>query len=491
MVTLIREEERTEIIDATPTAKGTFLAFIRAGYSLPDAVAEYVDNAIEQARINGPGKDSNRTVEVKSITEGSEGIIEIIDNCGGCAKKDAVRFVRPGESGVDPEEGNISRFGIGGKAAGLAVSSSVDILSRVNSENGWKIVLNRNDILDKTDWKFKIYDLNREEKISEGTTKIRLHVRDYSDFQNFPLKGKIELEERYGLQDLSNAINILLNGVKINNADPEAEILNKIEAPLQCTPLEVNQNIRVPTNEKNTPRVREVSVRVKLGLMTEGSRINKFGMNIYCNGRLLVKDNKIGVFDQTYGDEKFGHAGSQMIWLRGIVYLHGPAEAMPWNSRKNDLDASSPTYRKLEGILQTATQDFLDNMGKAKKELKERTGEKRLPDIRDVIVDHYRRELRKNPNYENIVRSVVRNSRAFNEAKRDLTPSKNGEVGDKKPEMPDPPHDRETITLAASVEPEKLEEVRKKIMKSYGKSNVTNADVVRITLEHYRNCDKT
>lgn len=64
-------------------------------------------------------------------------------------------------------------------------------------------------------------------------------------------------------------------------------------------------------------------------------------------------------------------------------------------------------------------------------------------------------------------------------------------MGDKKPEMPDPPHDRETITLAASVEPEKLEEVRKKIMKSYGKSNVTNADVVRITLEHYRNCDKT
>ena len=62
-------------------------------------------------------------------------IMLLIYNCGGCAKKDAVRFVRPGESGVDPEEGNISRFGIGGKAAGLAVSSSVDILSRVNSEN--------------------------------------------------------------------------------------------------------------------------------------------------------------------------------------------------------------------------------------------------------------------------------------------------------------------------------------------------------------------
>ncbi len=491
MVTIIGQEEKSDTIDATPTVKGTFLAFIRAGYTLPDAVAEYVDNAIEQGRINGFKYDNHRNIEVKSTTEGSDGIIEIIDNCGGCAKRDAVRFVRPGESGVDPEEGNISRFGIGGKAAGLAVSSSVEIFSRIPGENGWKIVLNRVEILNKTDWKFKIYDISKKEEIPEGATKIRLHVLDYQDFQKFPIKGKLELEERYGLQDPSNAVIICLNGVEINKADPEAEILNNIEAPHHCIPLEINQNIRVPTTEKNKPSVREVSIKAKLGLMPEGSRINKFGMNIYCNGRLLVKDNKIGIFDQTYGDEKSGHAGNQMVWLRGVVYLHGPAEAMPWNSRKNDLDVSSPTYRKLEEILKKATQEFLDNIGKAKRDLKERTGEKKLPDIREVIVEHYVEELEKNPNFENNIRSIVRKSRPFDDAKKILRSKKTEDLSDPRGEIPNPPHDRETITLAAKIESEKLDEVKKKIMRLYGKTSVTNAEVVRITLEHYKNCDKT
>lgn len=495
MVTVIRQEEsteKTEIIDATPTAKGTFLALIRAGYTLPDAVAEYVDNSIEQGRINGSDKGNPRTVEIKSIIYGSDGIIEIIDNCGGCFRKDAVRFVRPGESGVDPEEGNISRFGIGGKAAGLAVSSFVEILSRSASENGWKIVLDRDVILNKTDWKFEVSELTDKERIPEGTTKIRLHVSDFSDFQNFPIKGKIQLEERYGLQGLSNHINILFNGIKINSADPESEILNGIETPEHCDPLEIIENIRVPTKENNASKIREISIKVKLGLMLEGSRINQFGMNIYCNGRLLVKDNKIGLYEQTYGDDKVGHAGSQLIWIRGVVYLAGPAEVMPWNSRKNDLDSTSPTYRILEEILKNAVKDLLDKMGESKREMKDRTGEKRLPDIREVIVDHYFRELVRDANYESRVRQIVRNSRPFIDAKRKSDFHGSGHTGEDNNghEVPHAPHNRETIGISAFVETKKLEEVRQKIAKAYGKSRVTNADIVRITLEHYLKCNK-
>ena len=49
MVTIIGQEEKSDTIDATPTVKGTFLAFIRAGYTLPDAVAEYVDATIRKS----------------------------------------------------------------------------------------------------------------------------------------------------------------------------------------------------------------------------------------------------------------------------------------------------------------------------------------------------------------------------------------------------------------------------------------------------------
>ncbi len=485
-----KNEERGETIDATPTAKGTYLALISAGYTLPDAVAEYVDNSIEQARINGDRSYEARNVEVSLKTEGGDGIIEILDNCGGCPKKDAVRFVRPGDSGVDPEEGSISRFGIGGKAAGLAVSNSVEILSRSHSEKGWKIILKRDEILDKMDWKFKIMELNKNEEIKEGTTKIKLHVSDYSDFQNFPIKGRVELEERYGLKDLSSVVNILFEGVKINNADPEIEILNKVESPEHCDPLETKDNLRVPTKEKNTLKTREISVKIKLGLMTEGSRINKFGMNIYCNGRLLVKDNKIGVYDQSYDEGKIGHAGSQLIWLRGVIYLNGPAEAMPWNSRKSDLDTTSPTYRKLEELVKNKINVFLEKMGKSKKELKDKTGEKKLPDIRDVIVDHYVRELKRDINYENKIRDIVKNSKPFKDAKRKLE-SKKGVGFEGDPQyVPSPPQNKENVYLAANIEKEKVEEVKEKIAKAYGKTNVTNADVIRITLEHYNKCAK-
>jgi hypothetical protein len=490
MVTVIRGVEKAEIIDATPTPKGTFLALIRAGYTLPDAVAEYVDNSIEQAINNRIDNSGSSRVEVKSITEGAEGIIEIIDNCGGCPRRDAVRFIRPGESGVDPEEGNISRFGIGGKAAGLAVSSSVEILSRALSEKGWKIVLNRNTMLNKNDWKFEISDLSSNENIIEGSTQIRLHVTDFSDFQKFPIRGKEKLEERYGIKDLLNKISISFNGVKLSAADPEIELLNNIEAPERCIPLEANENIRVPTKENNISKTREISVKVKLGLMTEGSRINKFGMNIYCNGRLLVKDNKIGIYEQSFGDEKVGHAGIELIWIRGIVYLSGPAEAMPWNSRKNDLDTTSPTYRKLEEILKETVRKFLERMGEAKTDLKDRTGDKKIPGIRDVIVDHYYRELVINSNYEIKVRQNVRNSRPFVEAKKNFNSSNTGNGKGKRSDIPSPPVTKETVYLAAYVETKMLEEVREKIRKYYGKPNVTNADVVRIIIEHYKNCNK-
>ena len=493
MVAVIRQEEREkqeETIDATPTAKGTFLALIRGGYTLPDAVAEYVDNSIEQARIIGPSKDGNRRVEIQTKTEGSEGIIEIYDNCGGCARNDAVRFVRPGESGVNPAEGNISRFGIGGKAAGLAVSSSVEIISRTHSEEGWKIVLDREDILNKSDWKFKVTGLTRGDTIPEGGTKIRLHILNFSDFQSFPINGKLELEQRYGIADLTSKVDILFNGEKINTADPEADILNEVEAPEHCDPLEVKGHIRVPTREKNETKTREIYIRIKIGLMTEGSRINKFGMNIYCNGRLLVKDNKIGIYDKNLLDEKIGHAGSQLIWLRGIVYLNGPAEAMPWNSRKNDIDISSPTYAKLEQILKKAVDDFMEKVADAKKELKDLTGEKRLPDIRDVIVSHYYKEILKDRNYENKVREIVRHSRPFSEAKKKVL-QHSGDTKEEPHEVPIPPHNDTTTYLAASVENYKIEKVKKKIGRAYGKSNISNADVVRITLEHYLNCDRT
>lgn len=131
-------------------------------------------------------------------------------------------------------------------------------------------------------------------------------------------------------------------------------------------------------------------------------------------------------------------------------------------------------------------------MEESKGEMKDRTGEKRLPDIREVIVDHYFRELVRDANYENRVRQIVRNSRPFIDAKRKFDFQVSGHTGedDNGHEVPHAPHNRETVGISAFVETKELEEVRQKIAKAYGKSRVTNADIVRITLEHYLKCNK-
>lgn len=487
MVTVIRQEDatRSQVIDATPTARGTFLALIRAGYTLPDAVAEYVDNAIEQARLGSASK-ATKKIDVRHGTQGQDFIIEVEDNCGGCPRNEAVRFVRPGMSGIDPEKGNISRFGIGGKAAGLAVSSKVEIMSRAIDENGWKIILDRDEILNKDDWKFKVSDLDNSEKLPNGATKIRLHIQNSDEFSKFPNFGKKLLEERYGMKELSRIVDIFLNGQKINLSDPEYEMLNGIEAPEHCQPHEYTETIRVPITMDKERKITEVSVKVKLGFLPEGSRVNKFGMNIYCNGRLLVNNSKLGIYDIIYEEEKMGHAGSQLIWLRGVVYLNGSSEAMPWNSRKSDLDSESPTYRKLEDILKTKVEDFLNDVAKAKAELKTRNGSRKVPDTRDIIVDHYVRMLKNDPNFESKCRKIVTNSKPFADAKGLISEVKKPKTdGD---EIPNPPPHEGMTQLAAHVETEKVEAARKKIEEKYGKTSVRNTEIVRIVLEHFISC---
>src|SRR5439155_10213058 len=54
-------------IDATPKAKDIFHGYTRGGYTVTAAVAEYVDNAIEQARVSGIGKNATVQVTVSSF----------------------------------------------------------------------------------------------------------------------------------------------------------------------------------------------------------------------------------------------------------------------------------------------------------------------------------------------------------------------------------------------------------------------------------------
>src|SRR5213594_2984258 len=88
-------------IDVTPKARDIFLGYVRGGYTLTSAVAEYVDNAIEQAVLSGKATES--TIRVTVSGHGPKIAIEIADDAGGCSRGHSSRFVQPGLSGVSPE----------------------------------------------------------------------------------------------------------------------------------------------------------------------------------------------------------------------------------------------------------------------------------------------------------------------------------------------------------------------------------------------------
>src|SRR5437667_2328007 len=80
-------------IDVTPKARDIFLGYVRGGYTLTSAVAEYVDNAIEQAALTGRAAES--TIRVTVGAHSPKIAIEIDDDAGGCSRGHARRFVQP------------------------------------------------------------------------------------------------------------------------------------------------------------------------------------------------------------------------------------------------------------------------------------------------------------------------------------------------------------------------------------------------------------
>ncbi|EQD72192.1 ATPase, partial [mine drainage metagenome] len=156
-------------VDATPNVGDLFRGYVRGGYSIPDAIAEYVDNSIEQIGDRPGGR-----VEV-DVAGGGSGIVTTIrDNGGGCRDSDALRFIQPGNTGTTELSRGISRFGMGGKTAGLSVAKQVRVYSRFPGENGFLVILDRNELMTKPNWHFEVYDIPQGVPVKSGETLVEL-----------------------------------------------------------------------------------------------------------------------------------------------------------------------------------------------------------------------------------------------------------------------------------------------------------------------------
>ena len=464
-------------IDATPVARDIFLGYVRGGYTLTGAVAEYVDNAIEQAVLSGKPRESTVWIRVGALSPRIA--IEIEDDSGGCERARATRFVQPGLSGVAPDASSISRFGMGGKAAGLSIADKVVVMSRSKNEAGWRVIMDREAILQKTDWKFEVTGLPKGVELQEGHTRIILLTTDKTAHAMYP-KGYIaEFSERYAY--LANELRpkILVGTTPLSIRNPLEDLLSEEEAPRACGPLSLEQSKSYPITVQGKRQLGDVHFHMTVGLVPQGTAGAQYGSNVYCNGRLLVRYSKVGLIeDDLSAREK--HPSSIEVWLRAIIQIRGPSEAMPWTNRKDNLDASSASFRDLQAFAKAGYGTFMEaRLADARQKMRERLGQKQLPTVRDLLVWTYRQKIKSGELKAASVRTYVATSSAFVEA---------GKPSIEEDEVPEPPEKTNEVTLQASVEKWKVEKIRKLIRRKLGKEVVKNTDIVRISVDHYLRC---
>lgn len=271
-----------EHVPAQPLPRDLYQGYVRGGYELMDAVAEYIDNSIEQSL-----RGSNPHSTIISVNVGQDGLktfITIEDSGGGCRWEDAVFFIQPGKSGADPTSKGISRFGMGGKVAGLSVAEKVMVYSKAPSSRGFFVTLDRANLLTKDNWDFIKYDIPPRALVKDGTTRVVLYGVDKTAHAGYPASYLSRFSDKYGMLLGVNSPIIKVGGYPVVATSPIDEVLTDAEAPERCGPHTYAQTRSFPlTDPKGRMSTQDVTVKVTVGLLPERSVTGRAGARIYCN----------------------------------------------------------------------------------------------------------------------------------------------------------------------------------------------------------------
>lgn len=466
-----------EDLDATPVTRELFRGYIHAGYSYPDAVAEYIDNSIQQ--VLRDGNADGRWVSVTVEHDGTEFAILIADNAGGIRRDDAVRVIRPGASGSAMASDEFSLFGIGGKVAGLSIAKRVILLSKAKGDPGFKTVLDREEIENKSDWKFHRWPLPPSAGLRDGETRVYLWGVASETHAGYPRVFRENYQKRYALMFGPRFPKILI-GEELPRYVPTSEMLSSAEAPDACGPRQfVASKTYLISSGTDGVKRGIVKFEATVGLLPARSTIGQVGALIYCNQRLLGGYNELGLREGFEFLGKRVHPHRDQAWLRATVRLSGPPELMPWTSRKDNLDQASQTYRDLREFLKDCYEKFLEqNVGPARERLRAQRGTREFPDILEIVKASYARKIRGGDLSAITARPLITETEAFKRA-RELA----------RATAVAPPPDHPTVTnLGGSVEIEKLTEAKRLMREVLGMEEVKNTELIRYMLDHFLNC---
>lgn len=315
-------------IDGTPE-KHIFRGMI-ADYDLRTGLCELLDNALDF----WVGNDRAGKLSIEIGLDVARQIITVKDNAGGVKEKDLRLLIAPGASGGALSKNLIGIFGVGGKRAGVALGELVEIRTRHKNEVSHKIRID-DEWLQTESW-----DINYAEcaAIGDGCTIVEVSKLRQSFTKADVDQLRSRIGETYG-RFIDENCKITLNGVAV--AGKSFEVWSY---PPEFLPRTVSFTI-VPDGQ------RELFVRMDAGLIGDrDSEAENYGVYIYCNNRLIVKEMRqrdVGYF--VTGEAGVPHPDASLC--RVIVSLEGNAELMPWNSSKSDVNIAHPSFLQLRANL--------------------------------------------------------------------------------------------------------------------------------------------
>ena len=315
-------ENRT--IDGTPE-KHIFRGMI-ADYNLRTGLCELVDNALDFWVAN----ERKSKIKIEIELDLTRQIVKVADNAGGVRKQDLRLLIAPGASRATSTANLIGIFGVGGKRAGVALGQLVEIRTRNQRKQSYKIQID-DDWLQNESWEI---DYTECAAIGSGCTIVEIS-KLRQPFEKSDV-DHIEqcLGETYGRFIDENC------EINLNNKPVAAKSFDVWSYPPEYSPRTLRFLI-MPDGE------RELAVTMDAGLIGDRDpEAENYGVYIYCNDRLIVKEmreREVGYY--VTGEAGVPHPDASLC--RVIVSLAGNPELMPWNSSKSDVNIAHPSFMQL------------------------------------------------------------------------------------------------------------------------------------------------
>lgn len=319
----VGQKQFLETIDGTPR-KWLFHSII-SDYDLRSAICELVDNSIDQ----WIAADRKTTLEIGINLDVDRQVMSVRDNAGGVAQKNAALLIAPGATREKPSNDQVGTFGVGGKRAGVALGEHVEIRTRHRRQKSIQIDFT-SAWLDADDWSMDIFEIP---DIEANTTTVEISkVRQ--GFSKPDVEAmRVQLGETYA-SFINQGCIIKLNGTSI-----EPVTFNNWAYPPNYPPRRAAFSIE-PADSVT------INVVLTSGLIRDRkAESENYGIYVYCNSRLIVKELRTRDVGYVSGEAGVPHPDASLC--RVIIELNGPADAMPWNSSKSGINFSHPAISQI------------------------------------------------------------------------------------------------------------------------------------------------